>query len=328
VVSEQLLRAAAEQRAYNEATAIAGDSAPRPRVADIATLRARRRDGGRHSPAPVRLPQGSDLKVPGPAGPIEVRIFRPERVRAIYLHLHHGGWVFGSVHEQDERLWSLAQAADVAVVTVGYRLAPEHPLPAAVEDATAVGKWLWETAEGEFGTRRMLMGGESAGAHLALCTLLHLRDAIDEPPAAEAFRAFEAVQLSYGMYDLGMTPSQRAWGDRFLALSTPWLEFFYDQAVGGASAVDRRHPSLSPLYANLHGLPSTLLTVGTADPLLDDSVLLAGALTSAGVEAELALWEHGPHGVNVLPTITGRAANTRIEDFVAAAARAGGPLAS
>lgn len=208
-------------------------------------------------------------------------------------------------------LWDIARTARLAVITVGYRLAPEHPYPAAVEDGEQAALWLLEHAHARFGTDRVLIGGESAGAHVAVSALLRLRD------RHQAAERFTAAQLSYGIYDLGMTASQLAWRDRTMVLSTAWLEWFYDQVTPGLAAAARRDPDISPLYADLAGLPPALFTVGTEDPLLDDTLEMATAWELAGNRAELAVYPRGAHGLNAHPTTMGRAAQRRITSFLA-----------
>ena len=105
-----------------------------------------------------------------------MRVLTPPDVRGVYLHLHGGGFVFGSCRLQDDRLEQLALACRVAVVSVEYRLAPEDPYPAGPDDCEAVGLWLAENAAQELGSDRLCIGGESAGANLAVVTLLRLRD--------------------------------------------------------------------------------------------------------------------------------------------------------
>ncbi len=307
--------AMAEQRAYNAARIRCGTSAPIPTHVSVEAVRAARIRKARESKPALRGVAVEDREIDTMHGPLVLRLLVPPTPVGSYLHFHHGGWVFGSVWEQDTRLASIAAAARVAVVSVGYRLAPEHRLPAAVNDGVAAALWIRRSLTRTLGLGPMLVGGESAGAHLALCTLLRLRDAGE-------MDGIVAAQLSYGMYDLTMTPSARKWGDRFLSISTPWLAWFYDQACGAAGA-DRAAPEVSPLHADLRGLPPTLLTVGSSDPLVDDTRLLAQALRRCDVDVDLALWPDGSHGFNTDDTEIGRAAEEEIETYLAAAVHAG-----
>src|SRR5205085_9248892 len=115
----------------------------------------------------------------------------------------------------------------------------------------------------------LAIGGDSAGAHLAVVPLLRLRD------RHGITSAFDAAVLQYGGFDLSMTPSQRMWGERNLVLSTPIIRWFGDQFLPGRTREECRDPDISPLYAELHDLPSAIFTIGTADALLDDQLLMA-----------------------------------------------------
>lgn len=107
------------------------------------------------SPRPPRSPRASTAPSPAAPAAIPVRIFRPAEPRGVLLHLHGGGWTLGSAGAQDPLLWGMSHAADVAVVSVGYRLAPEHPHPAAADDCEDAANWLMAEAAAEFGTGRL-----------------------------------------------------------------------------------------------------------------------------------------------------------------------------
>jgi len=282
---------------------------------------ARERGEGVWGPV-VTVPAAEARTIPGPAGAIPIRVIAPESPRGVYLHFHGGGWTLGAAHHMDVPNLRLARASGLAVVSVDYRLAPEHPYPAGPDDCEAAALWLVAQARREFGCDWLAIGGESAGAHLAVVTLLRLRDRhglLDSDASAaddvdgEPSEGFRAAQLSYGAYDLSFTPSVRRWGDRNLVLSTPIIEWFTDQFVGPEL---RSHPDVSPLYADLSGLPPALLSVGTHDPLLDDSLFLHARWRAAGGRAELALWPGGVHGFNAFPIPLAERANQRIEAFL------------
>ncbi|MBO1331546.1 alpha/beta hydrolase [Streptomyces sp. VRA16 Mangrove soil] len=298
----------AETLKFNEDFAAAAPAAPRTDLDADALARLRRNRLGGDTP-PVRLPQGRDRIV---AGGVPVRVFVPECVEGVYLHLHGGGWAFGSADGQDERLWRLARAARLAVVSVDYRLAPEHPFPAGPDDCAAAARWLVRHAAAEFGTERLLIGGESAGAHLSVLTLLRLRD---EDGITGAFRA---ANLLFGAYDLSMTPSQRRFGVRRLLTDTESLRAAYERLIPGTGEERRRSPGISPLYADLSGLPPVRLVVGTEDPLLDDSLFLAARWQAP---VELGVVAGAMHGFTLFPlTITERE-QRRQEEYLAAAGR-------
>jgi acetyl esterase len=252
-----------------------------------------------------RLDHGETRTIPGPAGEIPLRIFRPERPRGAYLHFHGGGWALGAEDQQDEGLDALARATGLTAVSAGYRLAPEHPYPAGPDDCEAAALWLVKHAK-ELGGPLLAIGGESAGAHLAASILLRLRDRHGLTP-------FRAANLVYGCFDLGMTPSARRWGTRNLVLSTPIIAQFADWFVPAARRAD---PDVSPLLADLRGLPKALFTVGTLDPLLDDSLFMAARWRSAGNAAELAVYPGGLHAFNAFPIPLADEANRRMMSFL------------
>lgn len=231
---------------------------------------------------------------------VGVRVIAPVEgdIRAAYLQIHGGGFYMDSASRSDARNALLADAAGVAVVSVDYRLAPENPWPAAPDDCETAALWLIESAEELFGSARLLIGGASAGANLAMATLLRLRDRGQVEP-------FVGAILEFGAYDLsGQSPSGRAYADEW-----------FIQAYAGHVA-DRTIPDLSPLYGDLHGLPPTLVVVGSADILLEDSLAMAARLSAAGNEVDLRVYPECPHAFTSLPTAMAARARAEIEAWV------------
>jgi len=296
-----------ETRADNEGLEALIASAPPLTDFEPAEIRASR-EAGQSVWGPIqRLPHAETRSVPGPAGEIPLRILRCAEPRGVYLHLHGGGWTLGSESHHDLALDSLARETGLHVVSVGYRLAPEDSYPAGPDDCEAAALWLVEHARTELGCERLAIGGESAGAHLAVATLLRLRDRHGGMP-------FSAANLCYGCYDLTLTPSVRRWGERNLILSTPIIHWFLDHFVPDPGL--RVHPDVSPLFADLSGLPPALFTVGTVDPLVDDSLFMASRWEVAGSRAELAVYPGGIHAFNAFPTRLAERANQRCQDFL------------
>jgi acetyl esterase/lipase len=209
----------------------------------------------------------------------------------------------------DHRNWAIARAANLAVVSVDYRLAPEHPFPAGPDDAEAAALWLIEHAGDELGTDRLVAGGESAGAYLTILTMIRLRDRLGSCPP------FLGLDLCYGGYDWGGTPSTVQMVGKVPYASGDGANRRH--YLPGRTVDEARDPAVSPLWADLHDLPPALLTVGTADWLLDDSTFLAARLAAAGNEVELAVYPEGPHGIESCPTALGRIARDRICTFLA-----------
>jgi acetyl esterase/lipase len=248
----------------------------------------------------VDIPEGPPMAVlenrtiPGPVGDIPVRVFLPHERRGAYLHIHGGGFVLGSQEAQDWWLQRIAHEAGVAIVSVGYRLAPEHPYPAGLDDCVAAARWLMANAAGLCPEPALLgIGGESAGANLAVTTLLRLRDESGVHP-------FQAAALTFGWYDVGLRlPSMQLWGDRDIILSVPVMQAFADHY----QAADADDPYVSPLYADLRGMPPACFVVGDLDPLLSDTEQMVERWWEAGNEAELHVYSDGFHGFTGVPTL-------------------------
>ena len=266
-----------EARAVN---ASIGELLPPLRLAnadDIQKMREMDRDPNgpfaAFTPAPV-LPVEART-VPGPAGEISVRIARPDTVDAVYVDIHGGAWIIGTAEMKDSDNTRLAGACNVATVSIDYRLAPEHPWPAGADDCEAVVSWLLEHGPSEFGTDRLLIGGESAGATLSAITLLRARDRLD------AIDHFVGANLVFGAYDISRTPSQRQRDDTVI-IDAETIRHVLPLVHPGVDIEDLRDPGISALYADLRGLPPALFTVGTEDPLLDDSLFMAARWEMAG----------------------------------------------
>lgn len=230
---------------------------------------------------------------------VPVRIHTPadRPATGAVLEIHGGGFYMGSAADSDDRNRQLADSLGVAVVSVDYRLAPEHPWPAAPEDCETAALWLAANAPGRFGTTRLAIIGFSAGATLAVTTLLRLRD--------QGLTAFDTAVLQFGTYDLSArTPAGRLIAD----------EYFLDAYAGDAA--DRTHPDLSPIYADPADLPPVLMVVGDADILLHDNLAMAAHFSAAGVDVELRLYPDAPHGFTGHPTPMARAALDDIKSWL------------
>jgi len=251
-----------------------------------------------------------DRRIPGPGGgEVPVRIFIPNgEVAGAYLHIHGGGWVLGSEQTADPTLRALAASAGVAVVSVGYRLAPENPYPAGLDDCMAAAAWL-ESHSKELGVTdagALALGGESAGANLAAAVLLRRRDEMGAP--------FRAAVLTFGVFSaIYNLPSMVAMRDRKLVLSGPIMDYFSSAYAPGR---DLRHPYISPLFADLKGMPPAIFSVGTLDHLYSDTLLMAEAWEKAGATATVFEYPDAPHGFTGMPLEIGRRANGVIADWL------------
>jgi acetyl esterase/lipase len=261
----------------------------------------------------VFVPEARTLEIDGPGGRVPLRIIAPARApTGAFLHIHGGGWTLGANDLQDPRLARIAFETGLTVVSVGYRLAPENPYPAAPDDCEAAALWLL-AEEGKTAisdASPLAIGGDSAGAQLAAVTLLRLRD------RHGITGAFGAAVLQYGGFDLSMTPSQRLWGERNLVLSEPIISWFTDQFLPTHDREQRRDPDISPLFAELSGMPPAIFTVGTQDPLLDDTLFMEARWRAAGHGTELRIWPEAPHGFISLPMTVADAALAAEHSFL------------
>jgi epsilon-lactone hydrolase len=206
-------------------------------------------------------------------------IITPEATdgRVIY-YLHGGGYVMGSINTHREMISRLSRAARARALAIDYRLAPENPFPAAVEDSTAAYRWLLSTG---VDPARLVIAGESAGGGLTVATLVALRDAGDPLPTA-------AVCLSpwVDLEGLGESMTTKAEIDPITQ-----REDILELAKAYLGDAHPRTPLAAPLYADLTGLPPLLIQVGTAETLLDDSTRLAERARSAGIDVVLEPWD-------------------------------------
>jgi len=259
-------------------------------------------------PPPPKSERARTIEIEGKGGhKIALRVIAPERARGVYLHMHGGGLVFGSTETQDAMMERVVQSTGMACASVEYRLAPEHPYPAAWDDCEAAAVWMVKNAKSEFGTDVLTIGGESAGATLSAATLLRMRD-------RHGYTGFRGAVLTYGNFDTSMTPSQTLTPERGLLVGKLSIRKFTEAYL--PRGVDPRDPDVSALYAPLQKMPPALFTVGTLDPLLDDTLFMYARWIAAGNEAELAVYPGAPHAFNSFPMPLAAPANARIDAFL------------
>jgi acetyl esterase len=273
----------------------------------IQEVRARRLQGLGAFPLPPKSPRAKTMSIDGPAGKLDLRVIAPEKPRGVYFHIHGGGWSIGASDQLDPVLERFADNCGLACISLEYRLAPENQYPAGPDDCEATALWLVREAASRFGTTKLAIGGESAGAHLSAVTLLRLRDKHKITP-------FSAALLNYGCFDVGMTPSMRRWGDEKLVLNTATMQAFCKCFL--PAGADKSDPDISPLYADLRAMPAALFTVGTRDSLLDDSLFMAPRWLAAGNVAELAVYPGACHGFVSIDFALRNQAVTRMEQFL------------
>jgi monoterpene epsilon-lactone hydrolase len=230
------------------------------------------------------LPNGASHKAVDAGGvPSEWVEMPGSRSDSVFLFIHGGGYYRGSASSSRSGVAWIAGATASRVLSIDYRLAPEHRFPAAIEDTHATYRWLQE--EG-FDAKRIVVGGVSAGGGLALALLLAARDAGEPMPAG-------AVPMS-AWTDLAQT------GETFRtnAASDPSISKEYLDRFAGLylNGTDPSTPLASPIYGDLHGLPKILMQVGSAETMLDDSRVFAERAREAGVDVTLEEWPDMFHG--------------------------------
>ncbi|MFJ5231377.1 alpha/beta hydrolase [Kitasatospora sp. NPDC088391] len=310
---DPLLRSLRDERSRSGVPPLYTLTVEQARAADLAAVRAT-------AARPRPLHEVTDRRFRGPAGDLPVRVYRPRAGRPLPVLLHYfgGGWTLGGIDTSDALCRDLAVAADCLVVTVGYRLAPEHPFPAAVHDCYAALRWVVENAA-ELGAdpSRLAVGGDSAGGNLAAAVTLLARDL---PLTAQLLVYPNTDQLAD---DGSLREHTDPW--LFNHRSVAWYRGHYLPPH-----LDAAHPLASPLRApDLSGLPPALVLTAEYDPLRDQGEAYAARLAAAGVPTELVRHRGMAHGfftmTGVLPAA--RAANARaaafLRDRFAAAARPG-----
>jgi acetyl esterase/lipase len=223
----------------------------------------------------------------------------------VILYLHGGGYVMGSINTHRAMIARISRAATAKALALDYRLAPEHPFPAAVEDATAAYRWLLEQG---YKPNKIVVSGDSAGGGLTLATLLAIRDAKLPLPAA-------AVPISAWSDMEGTGASVKTRASRDPMVGAVGLADMGKKYVGNG---DPKNPLASPLHGDYHGIPPLLLQVGDAEILLDDSTRVAEKAKAAGVKVDLEVWPDMVHVWHVYAKILpeGQQAIDRIGQYV------------
>jgi acetyl esterase len=271
-----------DQRERDDVPPLYAMSLAEARAADLASIRA---SGG--EPEPVH--QVANLTIPGPGGELPLRLYRPAGQRPLptLLYFFGGGWVLGTIDTADGVSRTLANSSGTLVAVVGYRLAPEHPFPAAIDDCYAAVRWVaGHAAEIGADPARLAVGGDSAGGNLAAAVVLLAR---------AGGPALAGQLLVYPNTDQNADDeSMRAADDPFLfnRHSVAWYRQHYL-----ADPADVADPLASPLRAeSLAGLPPALVITAEYDPLRDQGEAYARRLADAGVHVELSRYPGMAHG--------------------------------
>jgi acetyl esterase len=250
-------------------------------------------------PDPPAVAAVADASAPGPGGPVPLRVYTPEGggPRPVVVYMHGGGWVMGDLDSHDAVCRLLARGSGSVVVAVGYRLAPEHPFPAGLQDALAATAWAHENAAALGGAPGpVAVAGDSSGGNLAAAVALVARDA-GGPPIAFQLLAYPPMDPSCD------TASHRRYATGY-RLTSQAMRWYWSRYLSGP--VGAGDPRATPLTApDLRGLPPALVVTAGCDPLRDEAEAYARRLADAGVPVEIVRWPgqiHGFFGAEVFST--------------------------
>jgi len=261
---------------------------------------------------PPALARVENRSIPGRGGAIELRIYTPpgSPPHPILVYFHGGGWVLGDLDRVDRLCHTLSTRAASIVVSVDYRLAPEHPFPAAVEDADDAARWVAENATYIYGDpRRIRVGGDSAGGNLAAAVALTARD--------RGFPTLEAQLLFYPVTRYGFETESYRQNAGGYGLSREDMIWFWRQYL--KTPEDGENPRASPLLARSHeNLPPALIVTAEYDPLRDEGEAYGESLRRSGVPVAVVRYEGTIHGFVTMAKILpeGRDAIARAVDFL------------
>lgn len=228
----------------------------------------------------------TDTTVPGPAGEIPVRIYRPDSIHAAAVFFHGGGFVFCGLDSHDGLCRAMANSLGAVVISVDYRLAPEHPWPAAADDAYAVTRWATQL-QGQ----PLLVAGDSAGGNLAAVTAVRARD-LGGPVIDAQLLLYPVITADFD------TPSYRACGNGYYNTRAAMM-WYWDQYLPEPG--HRNHPYANPAHADLSGLPPAVVVTAGFDPLRSEGDSYAQALKQAGVETIHRCYDGAIHGFMTMP---------------------------
>jgi len=233
-----------------------------------------------------------DFEVPCPYGSFRARLYQPAAARAdaSIFYVHGGGWLVYDVDTHDRTLRFLAKESGLSLLAFDFRLSPEHPYPAALDDCRTT--WAWLHRHGPslgISTEKVVIGGDSAGGNMGLALAIDQRDQSGPRPVGLA--------LAYGCFAPGlMTESRERYKSRAFGLTPERMDWHWSTYLGDLAAGDAPHLA-APLRAELAGLPPVYLGIAECDVVADDSRLLAARLAEAGVPVEVDVWPGSTHGV-------------------------------
>jgi len=246
--------------------------------------------------APISVGEVWDTTIPSSGGPLGIRVYRPigGRPRPIFVYLHGGGWTLGDLDTHDTVCRRISAAADCMVVAVDYRLAPEHPYPAAMDDTVDAIRWVAANGASLGGDpARLALGGDSAGGNLTAGAVIRLRDE-GGPHVALQVLIYPATQASFEM----LSYYENAEG---FFLTTADVVWFWDNYLGGSPAAATDPYACPATAGDLGDLPPAVVITGDFDPVRDDGDIYAIKLRAAGVPVVARRFPGMIHGFVALP---------------------------
>jgi acetyl esterase len=285
---------------------------PGPQLHELPVAQARAFFDQMQLPRPeVKVAEVSDRRIPGAAGEIAVRVYRPEGLRPFpaLVYFHGGGWVIGSIETHDGSCRDLANRIGCMVVSVEYRLAPESRFPAAAEDCYVATKWVAANAAAlGIDAKRIAIGGDSAGGNLAAVVALMARD--------RRGPALRHQLLIYPVTDADFTRASYRENAEGYLLTTKAMEWFWNHYV--PDLAQRAEPYAAPLRAkDLAGLPPAFVLTAEYDPLRDEGEAYARRLEQAGVPTRLKRYDGAIHGFFAMGLLA-QVGRDAVEDAAAA----------
>ena len=289
---------------------------PGPQLHELPVAQARVFFDQMQLPRPeVKIAEVADRKIPGPAGQLPVRIYRPEEKAPLpaLVYFHGGGWVIGSLETHDGTCRDLANRIGCVVVSVDYRLAPEARYPAAAEDCYAATKWVAENAKAlGVDAARLGIGGDSAGGNLAAVVALMARD--------RGGPTLRHQLLIYPVTDADFSRASYRENAEGYLLTTKAMEWFWGHYVPDPAR--RQEPYAAPLRAKeLSGLPPAFVLTAEYDPLRDEGEAYAKRLQQAGVKTRLQRYDGAIHGFFAMGLLA-EVARKAVDDAAAEARQA------
>lgn len=272
-------------------------------------------------PRPPTIEAGINSTVPSrdSGRTIPVRIFKPaeKQSKGVFLHIHGGGWVLQSEHYQDAYLKFIADELDLIAISVGYRLAPEHPHPAGCDDCVDAAEYILAHGKEQYGGELLFIGGESAGGYFSVTTAFELLRRHDEP------LPIKALILHYGVYELSQLLPAAHHFKKSLIIDGDIMAKYLEAFLPNTTIEQRRDPRISPFWENLMGdrffakLPPAFFTCGTEDPLIEDTTLMSVKWMTAAGEAVVKIYTGAPHGFTLFPKAQCEEAGEALDDMKA-----------